>query len=249
VDLFETGTDTGQFISVTCIDLVSPYECVPTLGVLPGDTLLAAYQDPSNHSDIAWISIKVSIGGAEPVGRSTTAFTDAAGTPVAAYVEGQLVYVTVTDPTLAGAGTIDDAVKIGTIAYDLAPLAGAPAGTFITAGLDLGAAAGDTLTATYTDPTDPTDESSDSVQIVAGELRVDRFYAAPTPAVGNVTFSFAGSGMADLLAVSVYDLRGRLVWSGQASDALALVWDGRSNRDALVANGAYVYIVAASSAT
>ncbi len=249
VDLFETGTDTGQFISVTCIDLVSPYECVPTLGVLPGDTLLAAYQDPSNHSDIAWISIKVSVGGAEPVGRSTTTFTDAAGTPVAAYVEGQLLYVCVTDPTLAGAGTIDDAVKIGATAYDLAPLAGAPAGTFITAGLDLGAAAGDTLTATYTDPTDPTDVSSDSVEIVAGELRVDRFYAAPTPAVGNVTFSFAGSGMADLLAVSVYDLRGRLVWSGQALDALSLVWDGRSNHGALVANGAYVYVVAASSDT
>jgi len=248
-DLFETGTDTGEFVSVTCIDLVSQYPCAPSLGVLPGDTILAAYQDPTNHSDIAWISIKVSIGGAEPVGRSTTAFVDATGNPVAAYVEGELVYVRVDDPTLAGAGTIADAVTLGGVAYDLAPLTGAAPGSFLTVGLDLQAAPGETITASYVDPTDPTDASSASIKVVAGQLRVDRFYATPNPSAGDITFAFAGQGLADLLTVAVYDLQGHLVWSGEAVAALSAVWDGRSERGDLVANGAYIYVISATAGT
>ena len=140
-------------------------------------------------------------------------------------------------------------MTVGGAAYDLAPLAGAAPGTFITAGLDLHAKPGDTLTASYVDPTDPTDASSATVRIVAGELRVDRFYAGPNPAPGDVTFSFAGEGMADLFTVRVYDLQAHLVWSGQASDALSVVWDSRSDRGVFVANGAYVYLVSATSAT
>jgi hypothetical protein len=136
-DLFETGTNTGHFISVTCIDLVSQYACAPSLDVLPGDTLLAAYQDPSNHSDYVWISIRVSIGGSGSDGRSTTRFVDSTGNPVSAYVEGELVYVRVDDPTFAGAGSISDAVTIGGVHYDLTALAGADPGSFITSGLDL----------------------------------------------------------------------------------------------------------------
>jgi hypothetical protein len=249
VDLFETGADTGEFISVTCIDLVSPYACVPSLGVLPGDTILAAYQDPTNHSDIAWTSIKVSIGGAEPVGQSTTTFVDATGNPVAAYVEGEFVYVRVDDLTLAGAGTIADAVTINGVAYDLAPLAGAAPGAFITVGLDLQAGPGETITASYVDPTDPTDASSASIKVVAGELRVDRFYVTPNPSEGDITFAFAGQGLADLLTVAVYDLQGHLVWSDEAVDALSAIWDGRSERGDLVANGAYIYVISASAGT
>jgi hypothetical protein len=248
-DLFETGTDTGEFVSVTCIDLVSQYPCAPSLGILPGDTILAAYQDPTNHSDIAWISIKVSIGGAEPVGRSTTTFVGATGSPVAAYLEGEFVYVRVDDPTLAGAGTIADAVTLDGVAYDLAPLAGAAPGSFITVGLDLQATPGETITASYVDPTDPTDASSASIKVVAGELRVDRFYATPNPSEGDITFAFAGQGMADLLTVAVYDLQGHLVWSGEAVNALSAVWDGRSERGDLVANGAYIYVISATAGT
>ncbi|MCX6101127.1 MAG: hypothetical protein NTV92_06870, partial [Candidatus Bipolaricaulota bacterium] len=248
-DLLETGAGTGEFVSVTCIDLVSQYPCVPSLGVLPGDTILAAYQDPSNHSDYVWISTKVAIGGAEPVGLSSTSFVDAEGNPVAAYVEGDLVYVRVEDLTLAGAGTINDALTIAGVTYDLAPLAGEAPGWFITAGLDLHGRPGDTLTASYVDPTDPTDTSSASIQIVAGELRVDRFYAAPNPADSDVTFAFAGQGLADLFTAAVYDLQGHLIWSSQALSALSVVWDGRSDEGAFVANGAYIYIVSASAGT
>ncbi len=248
-DLFETGTDTGVFVSVTCIDLVSQYACAPTLDVLPGDTLLAAYQDPSNHSDVVWISVKVSIGGGESNGRSTTRFVDATGHPVAAYVEGELVYVRVDDPTFAGAGSIADAVTLGDAHYDLLSLAGAAPGSFITSGLDLQAAPGETITATYVDPTNPTDTSSASLKIVADELCVDRFYAAPTPAAGDVTFGFAGQGLADLISVTVYDLQGHIVWSGEAVDALSIAWDGRSERGDLVANGVYIYVISASAGT
>ena len=52
-DILETGVGTADFVSVICIDLANVYTCVPTLGVLPGDTVLAFYQDPSNHSDSA----------------------------------------------------------------------------------------------------------------------------------------------------------------------------------------------------
>jgi len=61
VDLLETSPATGDFVSVICIDLTNVYECVPSLGVLPGDTIVAFYQDPSNHSDSAMISIRVGI--------------------------------------------------------------------------------------------------------------------------------------------------------------------------------------------
>jgi len=84
VDLLETGVATGDFVSVICIDLMGVYECVPQLGVIPGDTIVAFYQDPSNHSDSAMISIKVGIGGGgtPPSQQSTTMFVDAEGNEV-----------------------------------------------------------------------------------------------------------------------------------------------------------------------
>ena len=52
VDLLETGIDTGNFVSVTCIDLVVRIECVPTLGVLPGDSILGV--DVARGVAAAW---------------------------------------------------------------------------------------------------------------------------------------------------------------------------------------------------
>ena len=45
-DIMETGVATADFVSVTCIPLTSLYNCVPSLGALPNDTILAMYQDP-----------------------------------------------------------------------------------------------------------------------------------------------------------------------------------------------------------
>ena len=58
LDLLETATASGQFVSTMCIDLGSVHECAPSLDAVSGDTVIAVYQDPSNHSDSAWIAIE-----------------------------------------------------------------------------------------------------------------------------------------------------------------------------------------------
>jgi len=65
LDLRETAVGSGVFRSTTCVlvaDARHPGD--GNLGSKPGDTIMAFYQDPSNHSDIAIISIKVTEGGA-----------------------------------------------------------------------------------------------------------------------------------------------------------------------------------------
>ncbi|RLB76925.1 MAG: hypothetical protein DRH24_17095 [Deltaproteobacteria bacterium] len=251
IDLLETGVATGDFVSVTCIDLVDVYTCVPTLGVLPGDTIIAVYQDPSNHSDSAWISIKVGLGGGgtPPTQASTTMFADADGNPVAQYTDADSVYVKVVDPSHAGAAILAGAVEINGTTFDLTPLAGASSDTFITDAIslsDIGAAAGDTITATYTDPTDPSDTSSATATIIASALSVTDFYAGPNPFSDSVTFAYHGTGVATTFSVSVYDLAGHLVWSGEQENATSVEWNGTDSSGAALANGAYIYVVQAS---
>ena len=254
VDLLETGVATGDFVSVTCIDLVSQYTGVPTLGVKPGDTIVAVYQDPSNHSDSAWITIKVGMGGGgtPPSQASTTMFVDADGNEVASYTDQDNVYVKVIDPSHAGATSLLAAVEINGTTFDLTPLAGAASDTFITDAIslsDIGAAAGDTITATYTDPTDPSDTSSDTVSIIASALSVTEFYAAPNPFSDSVSFAYKGTGIASTFSVSVYDLAGHLVWSEELANVTSVEWDGTDSTGAALANGAYIYVVQASDGT
>lgn len=251
LDLLETGVTTGDFVSVICVDLVNVYTCVPTLGALPGDTVVAYYQDPSNHSDSAMISIKVGIGGGgtPPSQASTTTFTNATGAAVVNYTDADLVYVKVVDPSHAGATTLAGAVTIGTVTYALAPLAGAANDTFITIGLDLDLAAGASITATYKDPTDPTDTSSDTITVVASKLDVTSFYAGPNPSAGDVTFAYKGSGIASVMSVKVYDLAGHLVWASELANVTKIVWNGKDDGGAFVANGAYIYLVTATDGT
>lgn len=251
IDLLETGVATGDFVSVICIDLTNVYQCVPTLGVLPGDTIIAAYQDPSNHSDTAMISIKVGIGGGgtPPSQASTTMFVDAAGNEVANYMDADLAYVKVIDPSHAGATLLANAVETDGTTYDLAPLAGAASDTFITAGLNLGLAAGTTITADYQDPTDPTDQSSDTITIIASELAVVDFYATPNPFETDVEFTFDGTGIATVMSVEVYDLSGSLVWYNELANVTGIVWDGTDMAGASLANGAYIYAITATDGT
>ena len=241
VDLLETGVATGDFVSVTCIDLVDVYTCVPTLAVLPGDTIVAFYQDPSNHSDSAMISIKVGLGGGgtPPSMASTTMFVDSTGNEVTSYTDADEAYVKVIDPSKAGAASILDAVAISGTTYDLAPLTGAATDTFITgpiSGLGVG-----TFTATYADPTDPTDTSSDTIDIIASELSVDSFYAGPNPFDTEVTFGYNGSGIAATFSVTVYDLSGHQVWTDEQANVDHITWDGAG-----LANGGYIYVVMAT---
>jgi len=252
VDLLETGVSTGDFVSVTCIDLVSVYtDCVPTLRVLPGDTLLAVYQDPSNHSDSAWISVKVGIGGGDaPTGQdSTTTFVDEAGVAVTNYTDMDTVYVKVIDPSHAGSTGLADAVEIDGVEYDLMPLTGAATDTFITEGIDLDLVAGMSITATYTDPSNPTDTSSDTIQIIASELDVVRFYAAPSPFDTECSFGFEGTGVATTISVTVYNMAGKVVWSETLANATEIVWDGTDESGAMLANGGYLYVISATDGT
>jgi hypothetical protein len=252
VDLLETGTATGDFVSVTCIDLVDVYgTCVPTLDVLPGDTIIAVYQDPSNHSDSAWISIKVGIGGGTtpPSQLSTTMFVDSEGNEVATYTDVDDVYVKVIDPSHAGAASLLEAVEIDDVTYDLAPLAGATTDTFITDTISLDLVAGSSITAAYTDPTDPTDTSSDTIDIIASELAVTDFYAGPNPFEDEVTFAYHGTGIATTFTVAVYDLSGHAVWTAEEANVTEITWNGTNEVGVALANGAYIYMVMATDGT
>jgi hypothetical protein len=254
VDLLETGAATGDFVSVICLDLTNAYDCVPSLYVLPGDTILAYYKDPSNHSDSAMISIKVGIGGGTtPSQQSTMMFVDADGNEVASYAETSDIFVKVIDRSHVGEPLLADAVEIDGITYDLAihydGQTFAASDTFMTDAIGLPLHAGDELTATYTDPTDSTDTSSDTITIIASELVVDEFYAGPNPFDVEVTFGFIGMGIPSQMAVAVYDLAGGLVWSEMQADVSEMAWDGVAGGGKPLANGAYIYVISATDGT
>jgi len=253
VDLMENGVASGDFVSVICIDLVDVYTCVPSLAVLPGDTIVAVYQDPSNHSDSAWISIKVGIGGGgTPPGQaSTTDFVDAEGNTVATYTDADDVYVKVIDPSHAGADTLTG-LEVEGIAYDLSYLEGANTDTFITDAItmvDLGAVAGDEITANYTDATDSLDTSMDTVPIISSELEFESFIAKPNPFSDEVTFTFEGAGIPETFAVTVYNMSGHLVWSEELANATEIVWDGQNEAGMPLANGPYIYVAMITDGT
>jgi hypothetical protein len=250
VDLLETGVATGDFVSVICIDLADVHACVPSLGVLPGDTVVAFYQDPSNHSDNAMISIKVGIGGGEtpPTQQSTTMFVDAEGDEVASYAQGEAIYVLVTDLSHTQDVALPGAVVIDGAAYDLITY-GSQSHMFFTGPIQLDLAPGDAITATYTDPTDPTDTSSDTITIIASVLEVIEFYAGPSPFDGECTFGYIGTGTASVMSVEVYNLAGSMVWAEELTDATEIVWDGMDESGSALANGAYIYRIYATDGT
>ncbi|MCX6093568.1 MAG: T9SS type A sorting domain-containing protein [Candidatus Bipolaricaulota bacterium] len=240
---------TGVFVSVTCIDLVSVYTgCVPTLDVLAGDTILAFYQDPTNHSDSAMISSKVAVGG----GSSTTTgsqvvFTDEDGATVSQYTDADRVYVKVTDSSHAGATSLSDAIAIDGDKYDLT--ASGTTGTFVSGALDLDLTAGEPITVTYTDPNDSSDTDTATATIIASELDVTGFYAGPNPFDDEVVFSYEGSGIATTFSVEIYDLAGHLVWAKTEANTAEVSWTGVNNDGDSLANGAYIYVVTATDGT
>jgi hypothetical protein len=129
---------------------------------------------------------------------SITMFVDSLGREVTSYTTSDLVYVKVIDPSMAGRPFLTG-LEIDGDMYDLDPLAGAQNDTFITDGLDLGLSVGDTLSATYTDPTD-TDVSSDTIQIVA------------TPPAPAPVLTFQGHVYEGELGSTSRPMQGVLVW-------------------------------------
>ncbi len=51
------------------------------------------------------------------------------------------------------------------------------------------------------------------------------------------------------MSVEVYDLAGHLVWANELANVSKVVWDGKDDGGALVANGAYIYLVKATDGT
>ena len=83
--------------------------------------------------------------------------------------------------------------------------------------------------------------------MATSELIVERFYAAPTPFSDVVTLAYVGSGIAEKLSVSIYDLAGNLIWEAEEHNVLEVVWDGCNDDGRFMANGAYIYVVSAST--
>jgi len=247
-DLLETEIDSGVFRSTICIDLVSQYAAVPTLGVLPGDTIFAFYQDPSNHSDNAWISIKVSCGGSgvAPGTGSSVAFIDADGNEVSTITDVDPVHVRVVDPSHVSATRLPDALTIGEQTFEIMVDPQGPAGTFYARNLVLDLTPGQTLVATYVDPSDPLDQASDSVQVTSSVFSLERFVVTPNPFADEVTFTFDGTGIPSTFTVTIYDLTRRQLWSAEGQYVTELEWNGRNADGEPVGKGAYVYVVTAS---
>ena len=248
LDLLETGVSTGDFVSVICVDLVNVTACVPTLGALAGDTIVAFYQDPSNHSDSAMISTKVGIGGgATPGQASSTTFIDRDGNVLSLCQPGQEIRVRVTDLSHTQDVSLPGAVVVDGVAYDLTTF-GSQSHMFVTEPITGDLQAGEMITATYIDPADPTDTSSASIPVVAAKLSVERFYAGPNPAAGPVTFGYEGTGIASVMSVEVYDLAGHVVWASEMANVTKIVWNlAAGARPA--ANGCYIYQVTATDGT
>jgi hypothetical protein len=253
VDLFETAPSSGIFRSPDCIEISTQYPCAPSLGALPGDTVLAVYQDPSNHSDVAWRSIKVSrtSGGTVPSQEAQADFCNVSGAPVTTYYDSDSVYVKVKDPSHAGAASLAGAVAIGTKTFDLTPL-GTLADTFITRAItlaEIGATVGQTITALYTDPSDPSDTDDAQAAIIGSVLNVTGYLAKPNPFSTETFFTYKGTGIATEFAVWVYDLSGHLVWDQKEQNTTEVRWDGKDNVGTTLANGAYIYVVVLSDTT
>ncbi|MCK4411484.1 hypothetical protein KAV67_04275, partial [Candidatus Bipolaricaulota bacterium] len=157
VDLEETGVNTGVFMSKAGVPLYPT--CTSCVAFAEDkNTVLAFYQDPSNHSDIAVAEIKVDNGA------SRTTFVDKDGNSVSEYKDTDSAYVLVRDREHGAVTTLKDAVTIDKISgqsYTLTSFEG-ELYTFITPAISLTALGGQTITATYVDPSDKTDTSKSS---------------------------------------------------------------------------------------
>jgi len=255
LDLRETALGSGVFRSTTCVlvaDAAHPGD--GNLGSRPGDTIMAFYQDPSNHSDIAIISIKVTEGGAAgvtPPEKPEVAFN------ASTYNPGDTVTITVTDKVYAGRTAIAGAP--GTKVLVLKDKNGAtlkswpsiPAvGTTdkfrvsftLPADVPLG-----TITAKYTDPADSDRTAQATAQVVAAELsNVTGISVSPNPFSTSTTFSIVAEpsgAVADSITVAIYDLLGKKVGEVSGSDTDRVTWTGGS-----LGNGAYIYVAVVEGA-
>jgi len=253
VTLQETGPNTGIFMSQQGIPLRRPttapqVQTSPELGdgilqMQDRDSIEAHYIDADNWSDYA-----ATITGIIPLFEPGLPITKPTVKFDPASIEiGKTFFIEVTDPNRSG--TLTDAVTLtqlrgGTVVktWKITVTQTAQAGVFRSEGIqtgELGSGAtieaqdGDTLKAEYAGA-DPATAS-----LFSAKFEVKNFKVSNNPASTRTTFQVEGSGI-ERTAVSVYDLSGKLVFSGSKAGA-SLEWNV-----AQMGNGVYLFIITAS---
>jgi len=248
IDLRETAVGSGVFRSTTCVLVADArFPGQGNLGSKAGDTIMAFYQDPSNHSDISIISIKVSEGGAgEVIPPVVTLRVEFDRTT---YYPGDTVTITVTDEQYAGAAEI-----VGTnvlVLYDkdggviaswnrLEAVPGQPGKFRVTYVLPETVKLG-TITAKYTDPMMPTRTAQAQATVTPVPLKnVTGITVSPNPFKTTTTFTIQAEpagAMAAKITIVIYDLTGAKVAELTGTNTASVTWNGGNLR-----NGAYIYV-------
>jgi hypothetical protein len=254
MDLRETAVGSGVFRSTTCV-LVSDsrFPGQGNLGSKAGDTIMAFYQDPSNHSDIAIISIKVSEGGAGAVTPPVVALSVAFDRTT--YNPGDTVTITVTDEQYAGAAEIVGTNVLVLLDKDggvitswnrLEAVAGQPGRFRVTYVLPETVKLG-TITARYTDPFMPTRTALATATAVAKALtNVTGITVSPNPFRTSTTFAIQAEpagAVAAKITIAIYDLTGAKVAEIVGTNTASVTWTGGNLR-----NGAYIYVATVEGA-
>lgn len=254
MDLRETAVGSGIFRSTTCVlvaDARHPGD--GNLGSKAGDTIMAFYQDPSNHSDIAIIQIKVSEGGAGAVTPPTV--TLGVAFDRTSYYPGDTVTITVTDEQYAGAAEIVGTKVLVLLDKDgreiaswnrLEAVEGQPGKFRVTYTLPEDVKLG-TITARYTDPYMATRTAQATATVVAKALEnVTGITVSPNPFATTTTFTIVAQpegAVAEKITITVYDLTGAKVAELSGTNTPSVTWNGGNLR-----NGAYIYVAVVESA-
>jgi hypothetical protein len=248
VTLQETGPTTGIFMNQQGLPLRRglPSDITRGDGILQmqdRDNIEAHFQAADNPQDYAATSIGIIPLFEPPVAptKPTVKF-DPASIEI-----GKTFVIEVNDPNRSG--TLTDAVTLTQLrggqvvkTWKITVKETAQKGVFrsdpiatgeLGSGATIEAQDGDTLKAEYAGA-DPATAS-----LFSAKFEVREFKASPVPATTRVTFSVIGSGI-ERTAVNVYDLSGKLVFSGSKAGS-SLEWSVSG-----VGNGVYLFIMTAS---
>jgi hypothetical protein len=250
--LRETQPGSGIFRSTTCVLLAGSAALGHEAGTLranPGDTIMAFYQDPSNHHDISIISARVTLGGGQvtpPPTRATVAFDKTT------YYPGDTVTITVTDPDLAGAGAVASANILVLKDKDNATLKAwdqldfdATGKATVTYTLPETVKIG-TITAVYTSPVMGASVQATATVIQKALTNVKGIVPTPNPFKTSTTFTIQAEpegAVAAKITIVIYDLTGAKVAEVTGTNTASVTWDGGNLR-----NGAYIYVATVEGA-
>jgi len=244
MDLKETAPNSGIFRSTICV----PVSGTEGLNASVGHTIMAFYQDPSNHSDVSIISIKV-VGGevTPPPGPTVSVEFDKDE-----YVGGETVTITVIDDQFAGQSQIsgtdvlilklnDNVIET----WDTIPAVPGGDDNDFAVEYILAEDASGTLTVTYTQPFVGGKTVSDTATVGPAALQsVSDVSITPNPfdpSSEAATFALVtepDGAKAETVTLMVFDLLGRKLFENTWNDVNSFTWDGGDYR-----SGAYIAVV------